>query len=68
MGRKGEIIMTSSGMSFFKGVTTGLIVGAAVTMLADPVSDKQRTKLMKRTEGVFRNMGGMLDAAIGMFH
>ncbi|HIU57063.1 MAG TPA: hypothetical protein IAA61_04520 [Candidatus Ornithomonoglobus merdipullorum] len=60
--------MTSSGMSFFKGVTTGLIVGAAVTMLADPVSDRQRTKLMKRTEGVFRNMGGMLDAAIGMFH
>ena len=55
-------------MSFFKGVTTGLIVGAAVTMLADPVSDRQRTKLMKRTEGVFRNMGGMLDAAIGMFH
>ena len=68
MGRKREISMTSSGMSFFKGVTTGLIVGAAVTMLADPVSDRQRTKLMKRTEGVFRNMGGMLDAAIGMFH
>lgn len=60
--------MTSSGMSFFKGVTAGLIVGAAVTMLADPVSDRQRTKLMKRTEGVFRNMGGMIDAAIGMFH
>ena len=60
--------MTSGSVSFFKGVTAGLIVGAAVTMLADPISDRQRSRLMKRTEGVFKNMGCMLDTAIGMFH
>lgn len=60
--------MTTSGMSFFKGVTAGLVIGAAVTMLADPISDRQRNRLVKRTEGAFKNMGSMIDAAIGMFH
>ena len=27
---------------FIKGMATGMIVGAAVTMIADPISDKQR--------------------------
>lgn len=61
-------MMTPSGTSFFKGVTAGLVIGAAVTMLADPVSDRQRTRLMRKTEGVFKNMGSMIDTAIGMFH
>ncbi len=61
-------MMTSSTMCFFKGVTAGLIVGAAVTMLADPISDRQRNRFVKKTEGIFKNMGCMLDTALGMFH
>lgn len=53
---------------FFKGVTTGLIIGAAITMLTDPITDRQRNKLMRKTEGVFKNMGEMIDSAISMFH
>lgn len=59
--------MSSQTAKFFKGVTTGMVIGAAITMLADPVSDKQRNKLMRKTEGVFKNMGEMLDSAIAIF-
>lgn len=61
------MIMNSSAASFFKGVTAGLVIGATVTILTDPISDRQRRKLVKKTEGVFRNMGGMIDTAIDMF-
>ncbi len=51
---------------FLKGMATGVAVGAAVTMMTDPLSDKQRHKLHKKTEGVFRSIGGMVDSAIDM--
>lgn len=53
--------------SFIKGMAAGLIIGAAATMLYDPVSDRQRHKLMKKTEGVFKNIGGIIDTAMGIF-
>lgn len=61
-------MMTHSTANFFKGVTAGLVIGAAITMLTDPVSDRQRNKLVRKTEGMFRNMGGIIDSAIDMFH
>lgn len=62
------MMMCSQSSVFFKGITTGLIIGAAITMLADPVTDRQRNRLAKKTEGVFKSMGGMIDNAINMFH
>lgn len=56
-----------SHMGFIRGMATGLILGAAATMLVDPVSDRQRHKMMKKTEGVFRNIGGIIDNAMGIF-
>ena len=53
---------------FFKGMTTGLIIGAAVTMLTDPVSDRQRRKIHKKTEGIFRDIGGFIDTAMDLLH
>lgn len=61
-------MMTHSTSNFFKGVTTGLVIGAAVTMLTDPISDRQRNRLVRKTEGLFRHMGGIIDSAIEMFH
>ncbi len=49
---------------FLKGVATGVVVGAAVTMLADPISDKQRHKFKKKTQGVFRSIGSVIDTAM----
>ncbi len=53
---------------FVKGMATGLVVGATVTMLADPITDKQRNKLQKKTEGVFKNIGSMIDTAMNVMH
>lgn len=60
-------MMGSNTAGFFKGVTTGLVIGAAFTMLADPVTDRQRRRLINRTEGVFKNIGDMVDMAISVF-
>ncbi len=49
-------------------MATGMVVGAAVTMMADPISDKQHRKFVKKTEGVFRNLGGIIDNAMDMIH
>lgn len=57
--------MNSSG--FIKGMAAGLVLGAAATMLLDPVSDRQRHKLMKKTEGVFRSIGSVIDTAMSIF-
>lgn len=57
--------MSRSG--FLKGMAAGLVLGAAATMLVDPVSDRQRHKLMRKTEGVFKSIGGVIDTAMSMF-
>lgn len=49
---------------FIGGITAGLLLGAAVTMVFDPVSDRQRHKLQKKTEGVFRSIGSVIDTAV----
>ena len=49
---------------FIGGITAGLLIGAAVTMLVDPVSDRQRHKLRRKTEGVFKSIGGVIDTAM----
>lgn len=54
-------------MKFVKGMVTGLLVGSAVTMLADPISDRQRHKMQKKTEGFFKNIGGALDNMLEIF-
>ena len=45
---------------FFKGIGIGLVIGAGMTMLIDPVTDRQRNKLVRKTEGMFKNMGEMV--------
>ncbi len=51
---------------FMKGMATGLVVGAAVTMITDPMSDRERNKIKKKTEGIFKNVGSVIDSTLGM--
>ena len=51
---------------FLKGMAAGMAVGAAVAMFADPLTDRQRHRLHKKTEGVFKTVGSMVDNAIDM--
>lgn len=54
------------GSGFFKGMATGLVVGATVTMIADPISDKQHKKMSKKSHDTFKNLGCMLDNALSI--
>jgi len=53
---------------FIKGMAIGLAVGACVTMAIDPVSDRQRHKMRRKTEGFFKNVGNIIDSAINIMH
>lgn len=55
-------------IGFFKGMATGVVVGAAVAMLTDPITDRQRRRFKKKTEGAFRRVGCAMDAAMDIFH
>ena len=50
---------------FIKGTLVGFAVGAAV---GDPLSDRERRKISKKTEGIFRNIGSVMDNIIDIFH
>lgn len=51
-------------ISFIGGVIAGAIVGSALTMVMDPVSDKQRRRMHKGTQSMFKTMGSVIDAMI----
>lgn len=52
--------------NFVKGMAAGMVVGAAVTMVADPLSERQKQKMAKKTEGVFKSVGNVIDTAVNM--
>ena len=58
-------IMQNSG--FIKGMAAGIVLGACATMIMDPVSDRQRNKMRRKTEGMFKNLGNIVDTALDMF-
>ena len=45
---------------FIKGTLVGFAVGAAVGVMTDPLSDRERRKISKKTEGIFRNIGSIV--------
>lgn len=55
-----------SNQGFIKGMAAGMVLGACATMLVDPVSDRQRHRMQKKTEGLFRNIGNILDTAVDL--
>ena len=58
-------MMNSRG--FIKGMAAGIVLGACATMIVDPVSDRQRNRMRRKTEGMFRNLGNIVDTALDMF-
>ena len=53
---------------FIKGTLVGFAVGAAVGVMTDPLSDRERRKISKKTEGIFRNISSVMDNIIDIFH
>lgn len=54
--------MSSSG--FATGMAAGLIVGAAAAIIADPINERQKNKIKRKTKGVFRSIGSVIDTAM----
>ena len=52
---------------FIKGTLVGFAVGAAVGVMTDPLSDRERRKISKKTEGIFRNIGSVMDNIIAIY-
>lgn len=48
-------------MNFLGGIIAGALIGSAVTMIADPVSDRDRRRLYRNTHDVFKKMGTVID-------
>lgn len=53
-----------SNTGFAAGMAAGLIVGAASAMLIDPISDRQKNRLRKKTRGIFKSVGSVIDTAV----
>ena len=51
-------------MGFVKGMAAGMVVGAAAALIMDPISSKQRNRIKRKTEGVFKSIGGVIDTAM----
>lgn len=51
---------------FTKGIATGLLMGAAATVIFEPISEKQKNKIKRKTKGVFRSVGSVIDTAFDM--
>lgn len=48
-------------ISFGTGVLTGLVAGAVVGMLVDPIKDKDAKKMQCHTGGLFKSIGSVID-------
>ena len=62
VGRKAGKFM--QGSKFAKGMATGMVLGACAVMIAEPITNKQRNKFKKKTQGIFKSVGSMIDTAI----
>lgn len=51
---------------FMKGVATGMVLGAAATIMIEQPQSKHKGKMSKKAEGLFRNIGSAIDTAVGM--
>ncbi len=52
------------GKGFLGGLACGAIIGAAVGMLADPMSDKQHKRLKSSANHMFKTIGSVIDSVM----
>lgn len=51
-------------VGFFSGVIAGAAIGSVITMFIDPINDRQKRKMHKTSNHMFKTMGSVLDAMV----
>ena len=49
-------------LGFLSGVIAGAAIGSAITMFIDPINDRQRRKMHRSSNHMFKTMGSVIDA------
>ncbi len=49
---------------FMAGLLSGMVMGAAIGMIADPIKDKQSRAMKKGAGKAFRTLGSIIDTII----
>ena len=57
---KVRLNMTSAA-SFIKGMATGVVIGAGMSMMVSPIDKKDIRRLEKKTDRLFSSMGMAID-------
>ena len=52
------------GKGFWGGIACGAIIGAAIGMLADPMTDKQHRRLKTKANNMFKTIGTVIDSVM----
>ena len=47
--------------SFVKGMVTGAVIGMGISMVANPMEERDRRRLAKRTSKMFTTIGSIAD-------
>lgn len=57
----------SKAINFTAGVATGAAIGMAVGALIDPINDKQKKMIEKKSSHLFKALGATIDNLVDMF-
>lgn len=57
----------SKAINFTAGVATGAAIGMAVGALTDPINDKQKKMIEKKSSHLFKALGATIDNLVDMF-
>lgn len=61
---KGMILLSTKGA--IGAMAAGVVIGAVMGMMVDPISDKQHKKICKTANNVFKTIGAIVDDVISM--
>lgn len=59
--------MAKTAMNMVKGVTLGMVAGAAAGLVGKKMLDKNKNSMKKKANRALKEMGSMLDTASYMF-
>jgi gas vesicle protein len=50
--------------SFVKGMVTGAVIGMGISMVANPIDERDRRRIAKKTSKLFTTIGSIADNVI----